>query len=76
MKLCVSPFSFAQARAECAMGGKKMLDEGGPPMEHKLQTKANARTVTQSDGSPTPRSLRFKYKDCRGLCWNEKPAIE
>lgn len=39
----------AKARAETAMAGKKLLDEGGPQMEIYLQAKAAARNAVQAD---------------------------
>ena len=38
----------ANARYETAVAGKKLLDDGGPPMEQKLVAKAAARRCVQS----------------------------
>lgn len=39
----------AKARADTAMAGKKMLDEGGPVVEAYLSAKSNARSAVQAD---------------------------
>lgn len=39
----------AKARADTAMAGKKMLDDGGEPMEKYLTAKSNARSAVQAD---------------------------
>lgn len=39
----------AKARADTAMAGKKLLDDGGPPMEHYIGTKANCQSAVEAD---------------------------